>query len=67
MSAYFASGIDIICERLVEAICVSTSVGESLVVNLVYYGYVVAFMGGGFVVDLILLDIVNFDVILCID
>lgn len=64
VSAYFASNIDIMGEPLVKTICVSTLIGDSLVVNQVYRGCVVTFTGRDFVVDLILLDMVLFDVIL---
>lgn len=67
MLAYFASDIDVMCETLAESICVSTPVGESLMVNRVYRGCVLTFMGRDIVANLILLDMVDFDVTLGMD
>lgn len=64
VSAYFIFDIDIMYEKLVDSICVSSLIGESLVMNWLYRGCVVTFMGKDTLVDLILLNMVNFDVIL---
>lgn len=58
---------DIIYESLAEPIYVSILVGESLVVNCVYQGYIVTFLGRDIIANLTLLDMVYFDVILGVD
>ena len=67
VSTYFASDIEGVCEPLDVPICVSTPVGESLVVDRVYRGCVVVFEGRETQADLILLDMLDFDVILGMD
>lgn len=67
VSADFTSHINIMCESFTEPICVFTWVGKSLVMNRVYQGCIVTFMGRDTVADLVLLDIVGFNVILDMD
>lgn len=64
VSTNFAYDFDIIFEPFVEPICVSTSVSESLVVNRVYRGCIVTFTGRDVIADLILLNMVDFNMIL---
>lgn len=59
--------LDIMSEPLVEAICVSTLIIKSLQVNWVYRGRSITFMGRYKNTDLIVLDMVGFDVILGVD
>lgn len=66
-STYFTSNIDIMRELLAKLICVFTSAGKSLVVNQVYWVCVVTFIGRDIVSYLILLDMVDFDLILGMD
>lgn len=49
------------CEALAEPICASTLVGKSLVVNHGHRGYVMIFLRGDIIADLLLLNRVNFD------
>lgn len=67
VSAYFASDLHIMYEPLSKPICVSTLVSESLVVNRLYQGCAVTFMGRDSIAHLILLDMVDFDMILGMD
>ena len=67
MSVYFFSGFDYVRETLAMPIRVSTSVGDSLVVDRVYQSYVVTFVKHKTLVDLLVLDMVDFDVILDMD
>lgn len=67
VSTGFSFDIAIMCELLAEPICVSTLIGESLMENQVYWGYVVTFSKRDIVADLILLDMVYFDVMLVMD
>lgn len=64
MSTYFASDIDSMFELLDMPICVSTSMGESLVVDHVYWGCIMVFSGQAY---LILLNMIDFDVVLGMD
>lgn len=52
---------------LVESICVSTLISESLVVNQVYWGCIVTFMWCDTITDLIFLDMVDFYMMLGMD
>lgn len=67
MSTYFSVDIDYVCESLVMPISFSTPVGNSLVVDRVYRGSVVIFSNSETRADLILLDMLDFDVISGID
>lgn len=64
VSAYFASGFNFVSEPVSIPIHVSTSVGDSLVTDWVYRSSVMPFSGFETLVDLLVLDIVNFDVFL---
>ena len=64
VSYSFSIGPDLYCDLLDMPICVSTTVSESLIVEKVYRSCLVTFVGSHTYVDLIILDIVDFDVIL---
>ena len=60
----FATGLDLHCDLLDIPIRVSTPVGESVIVEKVYRSCLVTFVGSNTHVDLIILEMVDFDVIL---
>ena len=64
VSSSFASGLNLHCELLVIPIRVSTPVGESVIVEKVYRSCLVTFMGSNTHVDLVILEMVDFNVIL---
>ena len=64
VSSLFATGLDLHCELLDMPIRVSTPVGEYVIVEKVYRSCVVTFVGSNTQVDLIILETVDFDVIL---
>ncbi|XP_070055328.1 uncharacterized protein [Nicotiana tomentosiformis] len=67
VSSLFAHFLDIPCESLGTPIYVSTSVGNSVVVDQIYRSCVVTFCGYETRADLLLLDMIDFDVILGMD
>ena len=60
----FANGLNLHCELLDMPIRVSTPVGESVVVEKVYRSCLVNFVGSNTYVDLVISEIVDFDVVL---
>ncbi|XP_055814099.1 uncharacterized protein LOC129883465 [Solanum dulcamara] len=64
VSPAFADGLDLYCDLLDMPIRVSTPVGESVLVEKVYRSCLVTFVGSRTYVDLIILEMVDFDVIL---
>ena len=64
VSSSFATGLDLYCDFLDMPIRVSTHVGESVIVEKVYRSCLVTFVGSNTYVDLIILEMVDFDVIL---
>ena len=64
VSSSFATGLDLYCDLLDMPICVSTPVGVSVIVEKVYRSCLVTFVGSNTYVDLIILEMVDFDVIL---
>ena len=60
----FANGLNLHCELLNMPIRVSTPVGESVIVEKVYRSCLVTFVGSNTHVDLVILEMVDFDVIL---
>ena len=64
VSSSFATGLDLHCDLLDMPISVSTPMGESVVVEKVYRSCLVTFVGSNTYVDLIILEMVDFDVIL---
>ncbi|XP_069143439.1 uncharacterized protein [Solanum lycopersicum] len=60
----FDTSLDLYCDLLDMPICVSTLVGESVIVEKVYRSCLVTFVGSNTHVDLIILEMVDFDVIL---
>ena len=64
---YFASGFDSVTEPLSMPIHVSTPVGDSLMVDQVHQSCVVIFAERDTLIDLVVLDMINFDVILGMD
>ena len=64
ISSSFATGLNLHCELLDMPIRVSTPVGESVVVEKVYRSCLVNFVGSNSYVDLVILEMVDFDVIL---
>ncbi|XP_070026438.1 uncharacterized protein [Nicotiana sylvestris] len=67
MSSLFAHFLDIPRESLGTFVYVSTPVDDSLVVDQIYRSYVVTFYGYETRADLLLLDIIDFEVILGMD
>ncbi|KAF3617611.1 hypothetical protein FXO37_34562 [Capsicum annuum] len=67
LSAYIALGFDSSSEPLPIPIHVFTPVGDSLVVDYVYRSCIMTFVGLETWLDLIILDMVDFDIILGID
>ncbi|XP_049378066.1 LOW QUALITY PROTEIN: uncharacterized protein LOC125842802 [Solanum stenotomum] len=67
VSVYFAPRLGMRSESLAEPVHVSTPVGESLVVDQILRSCLVTIQGCDTRVDLILLDMVDFDVILGMD
>lgn len=67
MSSYFAPYLDMPCRSLDTPMHVSTLVGEFIVVEHVYQSCVVTICGYVTSVDLLLLNIVEFDMILVMD
>ena len=64
VSLSFATGLDLYCDFLDMPIRVSTPVDESVIVEKVYRSCLVTFVGSNTYVDLIILEMVDFDVIL---
>ena len=64
VSSSFATGLDLYCDLLDMPIRVSTPMGESVIVEKVYRSCLVTFLGSNTHVDLIILEMVDFDVIL---
>ena len=64
VSSSFATGLNLHCELLDIPIRVSTPVGESVIVERVYRSCLVTFVGSNTYVDLVILEMVDFDVIL---
>ncbi|XP_069147079.1 uncharacterized protein [Solanum lycopersicum] len=64
VSSSFANGLNLHCELLDMPIRVSTPVGESVVVEKVYRSCLVNFVGSNTYVDLVILEMDDFDVIL---
>ncbi|KAH0709366.1 hypothetical protein KY284_010793 [Solanum tuberosum] len=64
VSSSFATGLDLHCDLLDMPIRVSTPVGESVIVEKVYRSCLVTFVGSNTCVDLIILEMVDFGVIL---
>ncbi|XP_069145649.1 uncharacterized protein [Solanum lycopersicum] len=65
VSSAFASGLNLNCELLDMLIRVSTPLGESMIVEKVYRSCLVTFVGSNTHVDLVILEMVDFNVILC--
>ena len=64
VSSSFTTGLNLHCELLDMPIRVSTPVGESMIVDKVYRFCLVTFVGNDTHVDLIIQEMVDFDVIL---
>ncbi|XP_070034507.1 uncharacterized protein [Nicotiana tomentosiformis] len=67
VSSYFAPYLDKSRDSLCDIVYVSTHVEDSIVVDRVYRSYLVTIGGYKTRVDLLLLHLVDFDVILCMD
>ncbi|XP_070049290.1 uncharacterized protein [Nicotiana tomentosiformis] len=67
VSSYLAHHLDMPCESLVSPIHVSTSVGDTIIVDRVYRSCLVTIGSLDTKVDLLLLSMVDFDVILGMD
>ena len=63
VSSTFATGLDLYCDLLDMPIRVSNPMGESVIVEKVYMSCLVTFVGSNTHVDLIILEMVDFDVI----
>ena len=64
VSSSFATGHNLHCELFDMPIRVSTPVGESVIVEKVYRSCLMTFMGSNAQVDLVILEMVDFNVIL---
>ena len=64
VSSSFANGLNLHCELLDIPICLSTPVGESVIVERIYRSCLVNFVGNNTHVDLVILEMVDFNVIL---
>ncbi|XP_070003411.1 uncharacterized protein [Nicotiana sylvestris] len=64
LSSYFAPYLGVARDFLSSPVCVSTTVGDSLVMDRVYRSCVVIIRGFETKADLLLLDMVDFDIIL---
>ena len=64
VSSSFAIGLDLYCDLLGMPIRVSTPLSESVIAEKVYRSCLVTFMGSNTHVDLVILEMVDFDVIL---
>ena len=64
VSSSFAAGLDLYCDLLDIHIRVSTPVGGSVIVEKVYRSCLVNFVGSDTHVDLIILEMTDFDVIM---
>ena len=60
----FASYFEMLCNILGDPICISTPIGESVIVTHVYRAFPIFCMGFQNFVDLVILDISDFDMIL---
>ncbi|KAG5574127.1 hypothetical protein H5410_063893 [Solanum commersonii] len=67
VTPYVANRFDVLLEKLCEPFCVSTPVGESILTEQVYHDCVISINHRDTMVDLVELDMVDFDVILGID
>ena len=67
ISTYFAAKFDMICDSMTVPIHVSTPVGKPLLVDRVYRSCLISLAGYDTWVDLIILEMVDFDVILDMD
>ncbi|XP_070041035.1 uncharacterized protein [Nicotiana tomentosiformis] len=67
VSSYFTPYLDIYDDSLSSPVCVSTSVGDSIIVDHVYQSCLVVIGGIETIVDLLLRNMVEFDVILVMD
>lgn len=61
---YFVVDLCMICESVDNHVHVSSLVGDFVIVATVYHSYEVTFMGYKILVDLVILDMVEFDIIL---
>ena len=64
VSSSFANGLNLHCDLLDILIRVSTLVGESVIVERIYRSCLVTFVESNTYVDLVILEMVDFDVIL---
>ena len=64
ISVKFAIGLTLVCDILDHPVYVSTPVGESVVVTYVFHACSVLFVSYQIWADLIILDMLDFDVIL---
>ena len=64
VSSSFVTVLDLHCDLLDMPIRVSTPVGESVIVDKVYRSFLVVFVGSNTHVDLIILEMVDFDLIM---
>ena len=60
VSSSFATGLDLYCDLLDMPIRVYTPVGESVIVEKVYRSFLVTFVGSNTYVDFIILEMVDF-------
>ena len=64
VSSSFATGLDLHCDLIDMPIRVSTPVGKSVIVEKVYRSCLVTFVASNTHVDLVILEMVDFDAIL---
>ena len=67
ITPYVANQFEILPEKLYEPFCVSTPIGESILIEQVYYDFTISINHKSTLSDLVELDMIDFDVILCMD
>ncbi|XP_070031905.1 uncharacterized protein [Nicotiana tomentosiformis] len=67
VASYFASYLDISCDSLSAPVYVSMPIGDSIMVDCIYQSCLVTIKSYEAIVDLLLLNIVDFDMILGMD
>ena len=64
---YVSNQFELLPEKICEPFCVSTPIGEPILAERVYRNCLISIKQNNIMVDLVELDLVDFDVILCID
>ena len=67
MPPYVPIKFDVLPEKICEPFCVSTPIGESILIEQVYYDFTISINHKSTLSDLVELDMIDFNVILCMD